>query len=76
MTKSLWWWDANRRLTVDTAGVVVAVPGSAVGFPHCVFDPLLCMLVKAVCNVLLWHPRFDVIALHLLDYLDSIFCHA
>jgi hypothetical protein len=36
-------------------------------------DPFLCVLVEAVCDVLFRNPRFDVVALHLLDDLNGVF---
>jgi hypothetical protein len=36
-------------------------------------NPLLRMLVEAIGNILFRHPRFDMVALHLLDDLNSIF---
>jgi hypothetical protein len=33
----------------------------------------LSMLVEAIRDVLFWNPRFDVVALHLLDDLNGVF---
>lgn len=65
-------WCIRRGLTIDTAGVVILVPGPAFALPDGMFDELLSVFVEAVGYVLSWNPRFDVIALHLLDDLNSV----
>jgi hypothetical protein len=62
--------------TIDTTCLVVAVPGSTVALPDCVLDPLLRVLVEAICDVLTRHPGLDVVALHLLDDLNTILAYA
>ena len=62
--------------TVDTTCLVIAVPGSAVALPDCVLDPFLGVLIEAVCDVLARYPGFDVVALHLLDDLDTVLADA
>ena len=59
---------------VDAPGLVVLVPGSAGAFPDGVFDPFLGVLVEGVGDGLAGDPGFDVVALHLFDDLDGVFC--
>jgi hypothetical protein len=61
--------------TVDATSFVVPVPRSAVALPNCVLDPLLCVLVEAICDVLTGYPGLDVVALHLLDDLNTVFAY-
>lgn len=63
-------------LTVDSAGLVVAVPRPTIALPNSVLDPLLRVLVKAIGDILLGYPRFDVVTLHLLDDLNAVLGHA
>lgn len=77
--QSYQYWEATFSegvLTIDTAGLVVTVPRSALALPDCVLDPLLCMLVESICDVLLRYPRLDVIALHFLYDLEGILGNA
>jgi hypothetical protein len=63
----------NGEQTIDAPGLIVLVPRSTIRLPNGVLVPFLSVLVEAVGDILLRNPRFDVVALHLFDDLNSIF---
>ena len=77
VTRQQWSHKSSKReFTIDAPCLVVAVPRPAVALPDRVLDPLLRMLVKAICDILAWDPGLDVVTLHLLDDLNSVLADA
>ena len=61
-----------RPNCIDSVSLVVLVPGPTVFLPDSMLDPLLDMVVEEVGLLLVRHPAFNVLVLHLLDDLDGV----